>query len=366
LLFILSFLFITCAGSDHSTATDIGWVIGNVRDKDTGILTVKILKTSNGGASWVLQNLPDECDGFYGNDISAGNNQVAWAAIADSLTNTDGGILHTADGGETWTLQNLPSGMTSRHIKGIKGVSFSEAWAVSLGGDVLHTTDAGIIWRIVPVRDAQDNVIAMTEVNRMDVTGQDIWIVDVAAEHLGVIHSADAGATWRREELPDVAGTGYGPLAISAFDSRTAWTAVNSSGYLWWTSNGGQTWSKSNDSLTGTADYDDINASSADIVWIACNGGGSNGGFTSRVRVTDGNFNANTTNHPPYMMEGISPMTDDKAWAVGFKMSFVNPDLPMGAIYFTEDGGLNWQSQNIPDNARDVAPWKVSFVGAKR
>jgi len=63
-LLSLSFLFITCAGSDHSTATDTGWVIGNVTDEDTGISTVKILKTSNGGATWVLQTLPVECDDF--------------------------------------------------------------------------------------------------------------------------------------------------------------------------------------------------------------------------------------------------------------------------------------------------------------
>lgn len=72
---------------------------------------------------------------FYGNDISAVNDQVAWAAIADSHTDTEGGILHTADGGGIWTIQSLPSGMNSRHIKGIKGVSSSEAWAVSLGSE---------------------------------------------------------------------------------------------------------------------------------------------------------------------------------------------------------------------------------------
>lgn len=38
-------------------------------------------------------------------------------------------------------------------------------------GDVLHTTDAGNSWAIVPVKDSNGNIIAMQQVNRMDVTG---------------------------------------------------------------------------------------------------------------------------------------------------------------------------------------------------
>ncbi len=141
---------------------------------------------------------------------------------------------------------------------------------------------------------------------------------------------------------------------------------MNFEGNLWWTSNGGRSWNKSDDSLTGTADYDDICATSADVVWIACNGGGRNGGFTSRVKIAGGRFSANTTPHYPYMMEGVSPVTDDKAWAVGFRMSSIEPALPRGAIFFTRDGGVNWERQALPSDAWDVAPWKVSVVGARR
>jgi photosystem II stability/assembly factor-like uncharacterized protein len=40
--------------------------------------------------------------------------------------------------------------------------------------------------------------------------------------------------------------------------------------------------------------------------------------------------------------------------------------LPKGTIYFTSDGGINWQLQTVPANALDVKLWKVSFVGARR
>jgi len=362
LLLCLSLMIISCA--DNASPEPVtGWAIGWSDNAD--IFTVKILKTDNGGATWTLQALPVGCEGFQGNDISAVNHRVVWAAMSlNKGTTIDGGILHTADGGASWTIQTLPDGMTNRQIKNIKGVSPNEAWAVSIGGDVLHTTDGGVSWNIVEVKDVDGNIITMKQVNRMDVTGQDIWIVAVNLYYLGVIHSPDGGRTWWQEPLPDVLPE-HGPLSISAFSSLIAWAAVNSEGFLWWTANGGRSWNRSTVSISGTEDFDDICASSANVVWIACNGDAT-GGFTARVTVrTDGNFETIKTNHPPYMMEGVSPMTDNKAWAVG-QMASVEPDMPKSAIYYTENGGVTWQTQTMPANALDVTLWKVSFVGARR
>jgi photosystem II stability/assembly factor-like uncharacterized protein len=367
-LICLSLLLFSCGDNDAPPAQPTtGWIIGSSVNKDTFISSLKILKTSNGGESWVLQTLPAGCEGFLGNDISAVSHQVAWAAAGHSKDDTPtGGILRTTDGGATWMLQALPDGMITRHIKGIKAVSATEAWAVSLHGDVLHTTDAGVTWQIVEVRTAMGHIIDMQRVNRMDVIGQDIWIVDLLGEDSGVVHSPDGGATWWRESLPDIVGEGHGPLVISAFSSLVAWAGVNSEGNLWWTANGGRSWNKSNDVLSLGIDYDDICASSADVVWVAANGDTFGGGFVARVRVTDGNFESNIAHHPPYKMEGVSAMTDEKAWAVGYKVPAVEPDLPIGAIFYTSDGGVTWQSQPVPSNALDVIFWKVSFVGARR
>jgi len=361
----ISFLLVSC-GKDSvvSYVPVTGWVIGTATDEDTGIPTPEVLKTTNGGATWTLQSLPAECVGFQGNDISAVNHQVAWAAIGD-LYSLEGGIVHTLDGGATWAMQTLPDGMGNRHIKGIKGVSAMEAWAVSIGGDVLHTTDGGNNWYIVPTRTVSGEVITMTMVNRMDVTDSNIWIVDVPAHNMGVIHSPDGGQTWRHEQLPDV-GSGHGPLAISAFSSLVAYVSVNSEGTLWWTSNGGESWNKSVDAISGTADFDEICASSTNVVWVAMNNGGSSGGLAARITVTDGSFDSNIYMNVDYMMEGISAMNDTNAWLVGFKTFRADPSLPKGAIYVTYDGGVNWQLQTLPDNACDIDLWKVSFVGARR
>jgi len=365
----ISLMLLSCAddSSNNAPAPVTGWAIGQTSNQalDPPIPTAQILKTDNGGASWTLQTLPADCVGFNGNDISAVNSRVAWAALGD-LFYLDGGILHTADGGESWTMQTLPDGLATSHIKSIKGVSPTEAWAASIRGDVLHTTDGGNRWTIVPVKEADGSIITIQQVNRMDVTGQDIWIADAMGHNLGVIHSPDGGLTWRQERLHDI-GVGSGPLSISAFDSYVAWAAVNSEGYLWGTSNNGISWNRSNDYITATADFDDICASSANVVWVAQNNGISSGGVAARITVTNGNFETNSYIDGNYNLEGISAMNDNQtAWLVGLKTIFADPLLPHGVIYFTNDGGVTWQLQTLPDNARNVNLWKVSFAGARR
>jgi hypothetical protein len=127
------------------------------------------------------------------------------------------------------------------------------------------------------------------------------------------------------------------------------------------------TWNKSIDSLQGMADYDDIYASSADVVWLVCNGNAKGGGFTARVKITNGKFEANLFTNDPYMMEGVSAINDDVAWAVGQNLPFfISDKAPLSGIFFTKDGGVTWVPQKILVDAHDVQPWKVSFVGTRR
>jgi photosystem II stability/assembly factor-like uncharacterized protein len=215
------------------------------------------------------------------------------------------------------------------------------------------------------VKDTNGSIIPMKQVNRMDVTGQDIWIADSQAGNLSAIHSADAGRTWRQELLPDDV-QGGGLLAISAFGPSVAWAAMHWEGNLWGTSNGGTSWSKSKDFITRGSDFDDICASGANVVWIAFNNG-NGGGVAARITVTNGSFVTNSYSNGNYNLEGISAMSDNQtAWLVGMKTIFAAAALPQGAIYFTHDGGVTWQLQVMPNNAQDVNLWKVSFVGARR
>jgi photosystem II stability/assembly factor-like uncharacterized protein len=143
----------------------VGWAIGYRSD-----YTAAILHTEDGGNTWVEQGDPSLWTGMNGNDISAVDRWTAWAAVGSP--GGSGAILHTVNGGETWYVQSMPAGVNDV-VKGIKGLSRSMAWAVTLGGTVMCTIDGGMNWFVVP-----HDGVAITQVNRIDAMGRDIWIAD--------------------------------------------------------------------------------------------------------------------------------------------------------------------------------------------
>lgn len=334
-----------------------GWATGWYVDENLNPTKAAIVHTKDSGHTWVEQGDPSQWAGHVGNDISAVDEQTAWAAFAqDNLS--DGMILHTIDGGKTWVKQTIPAEVHNDGIKGVKGLSRNEAWAVSLKGIVLHTTDGGNNWSIVPTG------IATGEINRIDAIGQNIWIVDHLGGANGIIHTKDGGLTWRQETLPDV-NPGSGPLVISAFSPSVVWSAVNLETDLFRTLDGGNSWRKEAEGLSGMNDFDDICAGSPDWVWAVLNQGGFLPGTIFRVGVAGPapvvqKFDPAFLN---YQYEGVTCFDENKAWVVGYASMHAIPELPQGLIMHTDDGH-NWENQTMPAN--NIRLWKVSFVGARR
>jgi photosystem II stability/assembly factor-like uncharacterized protein len=318
-----------------------------------------ILNTTDSGQTWKVQGNRAEWEGFTGLDISAVDDLTAWAALGDA-DSTDGMILHTVDGGLTWEIQSIPADVQDA-IKGIKGLSRDEAWAVSLRGIILHTTNGGQTWDVVPHPDVE----FIGFINRIDaVAPYDVWIVDQEGGDTGMVHSTDGGKTWRKEYFPDV-DHGKSPLAISAVSPLVVWGAVNAQADLYRTLDGGDTWQIAAPNVSGPNDFDDVCAINADLVWAVLNLGGGSGGKIFRVRLEQGQVLSDQWNPDPYYQyEGITAFDAQTAWVVGFiSRSFDHPELPSGIILHTNDGA-NWTSQKLPED--DVVLWKVSFVGAHR
>jgi len=340
-------------GHDKTGNTEpVGWAIG---DRSDG--TAAILYTADGGKSWEEQGNPELWSGATGNDITAVDELTAWAALGSRRD--DGVILHTVDGGATWNIQPLPAGVNDT-VKGIKGLSWRAAWAVTLGGTVMRTLDGGQNWVIVP-----HDGVTITQVNRIDAMGDDIWIADFGSSDGAMIHSADFGLTWRREPLPDIDPTLGGPMGVTIVDSQTAWSAVKLNADLYRTTDGGTTWLMDAPAVSGPNDIDDICAPNADMVWAVQNIGGFSGGRIIRVYLSDGKFVSEIMDpmDRKYQYEGVTCFDEKTVWVVGFKSPFVNDGLPEGVILHTEDGA-QWTSQTLP--VSDVSLWKVSFVGAYR
>ncbi len=338
-------------GDDEGAITEpTGWAIGWRSDN-----TAVILHTRDGGKTWEEQG--DTTQWTAGNDISAVDDSTAWAALGGNDT---GAILHTTDGGANWRVQPLPVGI-NEPVKGIKGLSRSKAWAVTLGGTVMRTLDGGQTWVVVPHEGA-----TIKQVNRIDVKGDDIYIADVGSGEMGMIHSADSGWTWRQEYLPGVdPKPGCGPMCVSIVSAQVAWAATRPEANIYRTVDGGSSWHLDAPNVSGPNDIDDICAPDADTVWAVQNISGQNGGRIIRVRLVNGKVVADTMDPMDgnYQYEGVTCFDEKNVWVVGFKSVTADPDLPQGVILHTSDGDT-WTSQPLP--VKDVNLWKVSFVASHR
>lgn len=348
--FLLLLLLLTgCRNGDDTSKSASGWAIGNDPDG-----TAVILHTGNGGITWETQGDRSQWQEHSGMDISAVDEHTAWAALSDS-TSEGGLILHTRDGGSIWEVQSLPQAVPEG-VKGIKGVSRNEAWAVGLNGPVMRTINGGETWVVVPTPG-----IIFRQVNRMDARGNDIWIADHGNGENGMIHSPDGGLTWRQEYLPGV-DVNHGPMTASIVNTQIAWTSVNMQGELYRTLDGGSTWNIDAPGLSGPNDIDDVCAVGANEAWAVQNTSG--GGYVMRIKITGSDVLKSDWYFPEYVYEGISAFDEQRAWIVGYRAMSSPVTLPKGSILHTNDGGGTWVSQMMP--VTDVDLWKVSFVGAHR
>jgi len=355
LALILSVLAADCGSSPQTPVPapqplETGWVISF----DTPAV---ILHTADGGQHWSAQGDGALWAGCSGEDISAVDDNTAWAAVACAQ---GGKVLHTDNGGAEWSVQPLPEGVEG-WIKNIKGLSRDVAWAVSIHGTALRTTTGGNVWTIMPHPS-----LTIHQVNRMDalgLAGANVWIADDHGAHLGMIHTRDNGVTWRQEDVPYTTPTS-GVHMVSGYSPMVAWSAVWNEGDLFRTTDGGGSW-KQVATVGNSGDLDDMCALSADTIWVIQNHSGANGGMIYHVRLQDGQPVIDSFNPASnYTYQGLSCADDQAVAAVGFRSVGVDPSLPASVFVSTKDGGQTWFDQ--PVSVNDAHFCKVSFVGAHR
>lgn len=360
-----------CRGKSNQNKLLNGWVIGYSTD-DSGYHTAAILHTENGGRSWRVQVDKTRWPHYDGNDISAVDSHTAWAALGSNESQL-GKIIHTTNGGWTWIEQTLPEPVDQ--IKGVKGLTRYEAWAVSLAGTILHTTDGGKVWSIV-----DHSTVPIVQVNRIDAIGYrklfsrdglsadedtinaNVWIADDQGGNWGMIHTLYNGELWRQEDVPyDISS---GVHMVSAYSLRVAWAAAWGDVTLFRTTDGGETW-KDVAVVGGQNDLDDMCSPAAGSVWVVQNQSGESAGSIFHVQLQDEEsptiFEFNPA--PGYVYGGLTCIDDQSALAVGYRGVTLDDSMPEGVIVSTIDGGQNWIQQRVPV---DVKFWKTSFVGARR
>lgn len=96
-----------------------------------------VLKTINGGNSWVIQSAKD--DNFSAMDV---HGDEIW------MCGTGGSVFHTTNGGANWTRQRNGNDLSQKNY-GLNDIKFTDkrnGWAVGENGVVLHSDDGGNHW----------------------------------------------------------------------------------------------------------------------------------------------------------------------------------------------------------------------------
>jgi photosystem II stability/assembly factor-like uncharacterized protein len=201
--------------STHVLNDQTGWAAGH-----GGI----ILKTTDGGATWKIQN-SGTLNTLYSTYFA--DEHTGWAV------GQYGTILKTMNGGIEW--HNQESG-TSNNLQSVYFVNEQTGWTVGRMGTIIKTEDSGLTWETQPTGiNSWLYSVCFTDSN----TG---W---VAGANGTILSTKDGGQTWESQN----SSTSSYLSSIYFYDSNTGW-AVGSNGTILKTINGGDNWTEQNGETT--------------------------------------------------------------------------------------------------------------------
>ena len=284
----------------------------------------KIMKTTDGGKSWINQNSGVTCQLHA---VCFINSNVGWIVGGDGYITEKSVILKTTDGGENWITQ-LNDSITN----GIYDVCFVDANnGMAVGSVWKDTLDSGYSYIIIfKTTDGGSNWICQStgiqgRWNKFFFTDANVGtIVGLAYNYTQkriILRTTDAGNHW----INQVKGPIDWFRGVS-FTDRYNGTTVGSSGTIVRTTNGGSTW------ITQRSNMDDLRG-----VCFADSDHGMAVGYQTILRTTNGGKNWIVYNHGKDPLYGIYTIDINNAIAVGSH----------GTILKTTNGGVSWLDKSI-------------------
>ena len=197
-----------------------GWAVG------FGV----VLATTNGGATWTQQGVPQGTGQLYA--VSFSDRQHGWAAGENV-------ILSTANGGATWTTQYTATGFT---FTSLDCVDATHVWAAGEDTDPYDGDDSLIIVHTTNGSTWSEQAAGVTGylygLDFVDETHG--WIMVGSFELMEgiVLATTDGGTTWVKQHL----GVFTKPFEVLFLDRDEGWALGYESDLLFHTTNGGSTW----------------------------------------------------------------------------------------------------------------------------
>ena len=241
------------------TTGETGFIVGGDRFQ-----RATILKTIDGGATWIANNYPEAGKGIYGVNITPDNKVYA--------VGYDGKVLVTNNNGNSWQFSQLQYWKECKDIAFfdknngiiIAGVSFKNGYIFYIDenlkvkkwdslryelndiatknnigylcgyGVVQKTTNGGNTWNIQ--KPTNDNFTALHMLNE-----QELWVCGLAGS---IYHTTDGGNNWDKLRNGNkITIPKYTLLDIYFLNKQIGW-AVGEEGLVIRTNDGGKKWIK--------------------------------------------------------------------------------------------------------------------------
>ncbi len=278
------------------------------------------LTTSDGGATWTLENL----------SAGTGANSVSCASVADCVavgTTETGDVITTSDGGSTWTNQQLPN---AAGPLGSVSCSTVSSCVTTDGGHLLTTSD-GALWsqgQVPPGDGSFSSVACSTPSDCVTVGGYFL------------VTTTDGGATWADHTIP---ANLYGVSCSSPMEC----IAVGG-GSIIATTDGGTTWTNQT-APVGPQLFGISCASPADCV--AVGEATVNHERPAIVATSDGG--ATWTNEAIPIPKG--PTGKGILFSVSCSSTTTCAAAGDNLVYTTSNGGTTWTRETLSGTVRSVS-----------
>ncbi|HKJ81940.1 MAG TPA: YCF48-related protein [Ignavibacteriaceae bacterium] len=297
------------------TDANTGWVVGEMGT---------IQNTTNSGNNWLYK--AGKPLGIA-SSIFFINKNTGWVA-GYQYNSSESFISKTTDGGNHWIEQptNFLYCLTS-----IFFLNENLGWSVGINKIIIKTTDGGNTWNEKPIGISLSKCGAFHDVLFTDENNG--YIV---GERETIIKTTDGGDTWTLQH----SGPDARFASIYFSNSNTGWVSGNN-GIILKTTDAGITWIPQNSNTTGYVSK--ISFFNADLGWAVAG--------SVLLKTTNGGNDWNQTSINIPGTHGVINM---------LKASFLTPDLGWGVVitgdvYYmygiivnTTDGGATWNIQECP------------------
>jgi len=207
-------------------------------------LTGTIVKTTNGGTTWVTETSPYTALSIYA--VEAFNPTTAWVAGTNTTNGVDMYVYKTTDGGAAWknvltSIGGFCNGM--KFFDDSNGFLWGNPNKYKSKWECYTTSDGGKRWTpVTTIPDADSTVSEYGSATALETYGNNIWFIgySTSATKDRVFHSTDKGATWSVANLTMAAGKGSS--AYIAFSTPYNGLIVGIDSTVAKTTDGGATW----------------------------------------------------------------------------------------------------------------------------